>query len=42
MQAFLVLLGAFLGGFVSGLTGFGTGLTVLLNIRIARVMELVR
>ena len=29
MQLFLVLLGAFVGGFVSGLTGFGTGLTAL-------------
>jgi hypothetical protein len=29
MQLFLILLGAFMGGFVSGLTGFGTGLTAL-------------
>jgi hypothetical protein len=29
MQSFLVLLGAFLGGLVSGLAGFGTGLTAL-------------
>src|SRR5256885_319579 len=29
MQSFLVLLGAFVGGLVSGLAGFGTGLTAL-------------
>jgi hypothetical protein len=29
MQSLLLLLGAFAGGFVSGLAGFGTGLTAL-------------
>ncbi|MGI9405082.1 MAG: TSUP family transporter, partial [Hyphomicrobiaceae bacterium] len=28
-EALLVVLGAFAGGFISGLTGFGTGLTAL-------------